>query len=754
MSASDTFSEIQINWGDGSDPQSVAPGTPSATHTFTPGIDGAVIFASGIVSSQDAAWSNPELVNITGVNAPAAPTNLAASSSAIREMDVSWSAGSNDALSYTVQRSDDAGQTWNDVGSVYGGQTTYSDTGLDPATTYSYRVTAANDGGSSSASSSIVATTPDDNLHLSYYTDQNGQIVLTWSDPVVNGYELEEKNLDPSVNENFHLIATLGPNDISFTPAIGSNDHFAFRIRTDYSDGTVGNYSSVTYGPPQTPPSDPNDPTPTLNPPTNVYVVMEDGFPAAVIFDSGYGNGDSFDPYTAQSLMKAADDPYAVMSGAPATDPGAVKDDDGHWKTGLHYVSAGYGLSYSGPIRIINTQTGDVSPWSSPITVALPGTRADAPQLESHPLEDGNVQLTVSMSESMKIDVYLVPSGAPQEGIATLAYEGSLSSGQSITVAAGPPGSHFFAVGYSDDNPTAPSPYSNFVDATGNTATTKPAAPDAAWASYKTTSSQLKVTLAWHNTPDNEDGYKIERRKTGAGDDAWQPLNNTGADETTYTDTISASASNEPYKFDYRISAKNSAGSSTSYAYTSVAAPYGGPDITGNLLRIEQDIFTQYQTKFVTQAQKDNFAHAYFVDPGTNWEISSLFAHHVVTPSNTGVLPDGRYTVTVQGKVYPAEEVNYFVYGVWARIVSQSGVWGESLVREPFAKEIIAYYRIKLWHGQGIPGRQAWFAAGYHGDLNIASPTAIPEVLPGQIYDKPVDYYLGSRDPWRIVGSK
>jgi len=90
-------------------------------------------------------------------SAPSAPANLAASVAGPRELDLSWSASSDDVAvsAYVIRRGGAV------LASVGAGTTTYSDTTVNPQTTYTYTVAALDAAGNGSAqSSSVSATTP------------------------------------------------------------------------------------------------------------------------------------------------------------------------------------------------------------------------------------------------------------------------------------------------------------------------------------------------------------------------------------------------------------------------------------------------------------------------------------------------------------------------------------------------------------------------------------------------------------------
>jgi len=95
---------------------------------------------------------------------PQPPTGLTAAAASSPQINLSWTAPSDNGgsaiTSYMIERSQDNGNTWSTIASNTGSTaTTYSDMGLAPNTTYTYRVSAINSVGTSSPSNTASATT-------------------------------------------------------------------------------------------------------------------------------------------------------------------------------------------------------------------------------------------------------------------------------------------------------------------------------------------------------------------------------------------------------------------------------------------------------------------------------------------------------------------------------------------------------------------------------------------------------------------
>ncbi len=94
----------------------------------------------------------------------AAPTELTTTAVSSSQINLSWTAPSNNGGSpitgYKIERSTKASSTWSTISAnTDSTTTTYSDTGLAPSTTYTYRVSAINSVGTSLPSNSASATT-------------------------------------------------------------------------------------------------------------------------------------------------------------------------------------------------------------------------------------------------------------------------------------------------------------------------------------------------------------------------------------------------------------------------------------------------------------------------------------------------------------------------------------------------------------------------------------------------------------------
>ena len=127
---------------------------------------------------------------------PGVPRSLSAEADGTSEIDLAWRAPTDDGgaqvTGYFVEVSDDGGATWRDlVANTRNTRTTYSHTGLEPATTRHYRVSAINRIGVGEASrvesATTDATVPDAPTGLVATSTTSTQIDLVWIAPEYDG---------------------------------------------------------------------------------------------------------------------------------------------------------------------------------------------------------------------------------------------------------------------------------------------------------------------------------------------------------------------------------------------------------------------------------------------------------------------------------------------------------------------------------------------------------------------------------------
>ena len=193
------------------------------------------------------------------VTQPDEPTGLSATASGRTQINLSWTAPSNDGgaaiTGYQIELSTDTGSNWSDLVANTGTtSTTYTHTGLLPATTYHYRISAINAAGTGNPSNIVNATTdaasvPDAPTGLTATASGSTQIHLSWTAPsndggaTITGYQIE---LSTDAGANWSdLVANTGTTSTTYThTGLLSGTTYHYRISAINAAGT-GNPSNI-----------------------------------------------------------------------------------------------------------------------------------------------------------------------------------------------------------------------------------------------------------------------------------------------------------------------------------------------------------------------------------------------------------------------------------------------------------------------------------------------------------------------------
>ena len=218
------------------------------------------IYGGDVFSVDASSGGNPTV--------PQSPTGLSATASSSSEIDLSWTAPSNDGGStitgYGIERSTDSGSTWSTlVANTGSSSTAYSDTGLSPSTSYMYRVSAINSVGTGSpsntatatTSSGTVATAPQPPTGLTATVASSSEIDLSWTAPSDNGGAAITGYMIERSQDSGSTWSTLSSNtgsasttysDTGLTPSTS----YAYRVSAINSAGTSSpsDVASATTG--------------------------------------------------------------------------------------------------------------------------------------------------------------------------------------------------------------------------------------------------------------------------------------------------------------------------------------------------------------------------------------------------------------------------------------------------------------------------------------------------------------------------
>ncbi len=242
----------------------------------------------------DSGYSN--VVNITTPacgTPPAAPTNLTATPASSDTIELSWTDNSDNEDGFRIERKETGG-TYSEIATLPANTTSYTDTGLNPETTYYYRVRAYNSFGTSGYSNEAHATTPPAGTtptspsNLTAEATSPTEVSLSWTDNSDNedGFKLERKQ----GSGPFSVIATLPPNTTTYTDTgLTPETTYTYRVRAynSYGYSDYSNEAQVTTPPLVTVP----------DPPTNLTISEITSSSVSLSWTDNSDNEDGFKLY-------------------------------------------------------------------------------------------------------------------------------------------------------------------------------------------------------------------------------------------------------------------------------------------------------------------------------------------------------------------------------------------------------------------------------------------------------------------------
>ena len=204
-----------------------------------------------------AAWQGGASAGSSDTTPPTAPTNASASAASSTQINLSWSASTDNVgvTNYLVERCQGAGcNTFAQVGTAP--TSPYNDSGLAAGTSYSYRVRATDAGGNVSAYSNVTSATtaapPSDTTPPTAPTNAGAsatsstQINLSWSDSTdnvgVTNY-LVERCQGPSCG-SFSQVASVSGTSYG-DGGLAPSTSYSYRVRATDAAGNQSAYSNV-----------------------------------------------------------------------------------------------------------------------------------------------------------------------------------------------------------------------------------------------------------------------------------------------------------------------------------------------------------------------------------------------------------------------------------------------------------------------------------------------------------------------------
>jgi tripartite motif-containing protein 71 len=190
------------------------------------------------------AWGDAE--------ATAAPSNLSATAASSSQINLTWTDDAGNEQGFKIERCAGAGCTnFAQIATAGANVTSYSNTGLTPSTSYTYRVRAYNTSGDSAYSNTASATTapapavPAAPTNLIAKASSRSQINLTWTDNAGDETGFRIERCKGSTCTNFTQITSVGANVTTFAnTGLNKNAIYHYRARAYNAAGTSA-YSNI-----------------------------------------------------------------------------------------------------------------------------------------------------------------------------------------------------------------------------------------------------------------------------------------------------------------------------------------------------------------------------------------------------------------------------------------------------------------------------------------------------------------------------
>ena len=507
------------------------------------------------------------------------PTNLTATAVSTSGINLAWAAATGPVTSYRVERCQGAGCTTFAVLAIGVAGTTYNDTGLSAATSYSYRVQASDAVGHASGySNTATATTPaagdttppTNPSSLTATAVSSSQINTSWTastdDTGVTGYLVER--CQGTGCATFAQVATVTTTSYNDTGLIAATS-YSYRVRATDATGNQSGYSNVASTATSSPPpaiafvqgnfATPQSPSATV---TIKYTAAQVAGDLNVVI-VGWNDASS----TVTSVTDTVGNTYSLAVG-PTIQPGPAGG--GGLSQSIYYaknivgaaagantVTVRFSASATFPdVRILEyrgldqTNPFDVGAGAVGTVVTAdsgPATTTSAYSL----LVGGNMVWSVTVGPGSGYTSRMITS--PDGDIAEDQVVSATGSYRATAAMAGT-GPWVMQMAAFRGAGSAPPPPD----------TTPPTAPSGLTA---TAASSTQINLAWTASTDNVGvtGYLVERCQ-GSGCTTFAQI--TSVTTTSFSDTGLTSATS----YSYRVRATDAAGNLSGYSSTATAS--------------------------------------------------------------------------------------------------------------------------------------------------------------------------------------
>jgi titin len=581
----------------------------------------------------------------------APPSNLVAVAVSTSQIDLSWQDNSNDEISMRIFRCvgtatfcDANPSNFVEVIAVGANNTSWSNTGLSPDTTYSYRVRASNINGYSDPSNTAQATTlavtspPNAPSSLSATAASTSMINLSWQDNSGDetGFRLER--CQGAGCSTFAQVIELAANITGYSDTgLVADTTYSYRVRAFNAagDSAYSNTAQATTNAAATAPAAPSNLVATAVSSSQINLTWQDNSSNELNMRVDRCLGTA-------AFCDANPDNFAEII--------ALGANNTSWSnTGLNPDT-----TYSYRVRGTNTNGSSAPSNTAEATTDPLSSVPNAPSnLVAVAVFTSQIDLTWQDNSTDEINMRV------DRCLGTATFCDANPGNFAEVTALGANNTSWSNTGLSPDttysyrvratNPNGSSAPSNTAEATTLAITSPPAAPSGLNAISASTS---KINLSWQDNAGDELGFRVERCQ-GAGCSSFTQVIELAANTTVYPDTGLAADTT----YSYRVLAFNTAGDSA-YSNTAQAtthAPPSAPNAPSNLVAVavsttQVDLTWQDNSNDEISMRVDRCqGTAAFCDanPGNFAEVTALGANNT-SWSNTGLSPDTTYSYRVR----------------------------------------------------------------------------------------------------------
>lgn len=551
------------------------------------------------------------MVATTSTPAPSAPGSLAATTISSSQINLSWADNSNNEANFIVSRSATSGGPYTDIATLAANTTSYSNTGLNAATTYYYVVRAVNSGGSSAnsnqASATTSATPPAAPTGLSATAISSSQINLSWADNANNETSYIVSRATTSGGP-YTVIATLAANATSYNnTGLAANTTYFYVVKASNAAGDSANSNQATATTQQIPPpAAPSALTATTVSQTQINLSWSDNSSNEANF------------IVARS----------TTSGGPYTDIATLGANvSSYSNTGLNANT-----TYYYAVRAVNA--GGTSANSNQAGATTLPTPPTAPSgLIATTASQTQIDLTWADNSGNETGFVLArssTSGGPFTDIASLSANVTAYNDSGLTANT----TYYYVVRANNAGGSS----ANSPEASATTLPNAPAAPSGLTA---TAVSASQVDLSWADNSGNESNFVVARSTTSGG--PYTDIATLAANSTSYSNTGLSTG----VTYHYVVRASNAGGvsaNSNQASATTSSTPAAPIDLSAVAVRP-----TRIDLSWTDNSGNETgFVVSRSTTPGGPYATVTTVGANVTSYSNTGLTASTTYYYVVK----------------------------------------------------------------------------------------------------------